>query len=68
VIRLSGEILASAQELLFRHPLRAADAVQVACALRTAAVLGASRLTFITADRRQEAAAHIEGLATRLLA
>jgi predicted nucleic acid-binding protein len=47
--------------LLRTHPLRAADALQLAAALRLAQA-GASDLMFLTADARLADAAEIEGL------
>lgn len=50
-----------AERIVEVHPLRAADALQVAAALVVAA--GQPRtVTFVTLDRRQAAAAAVEGL------
>lgn len=50
-----------AVRLLRTHPLRAADALQLAAALRLAQA-GQSNLAFLTADTRLADAAEIEGL------
>lgn len=58
------ETFTLAEGLLFRHPLRAADALQLAGALRVRVALPelAADLEFWTADERQAAAAEAEGL------
>jgi predicted nucleic acid-binding protein len=48
------------------HPLRAADAMQLAAAM-TAAKMRPSSLEFVTADRRLAAAAAREGFTVRML-
>jgi predicted nucleic acid-binding protein len=68
LIGLSEDVYLLAQELLFRHTLRAADAIQLACALQARAALGEVPLTFVTADRQQARAAQAEGLRVELLA
>jgi hypothetical protein len=52
--------LVEARALVKRHSLRTLDAIQLACAVDTARVLGES-LTFVSADRRLLAAAAAEG-------
>ena len=53
--------------LVTGHPLRAADAIQIASALLVAMRMPAAQLHFWTADRRQAAAAQAEGLDVELL-
>ena len=65
VIRLTNTILSKTRPLLERHPLRAADAIQLASALQANAPLvaaGLPPLTFLSADDRLLLAAHAEGL------
>lgn len=59
-----------AEALLFRHHLRAADAVQIATALMTERVLAPVErdFRFCTADDRQRRAATAEGLAVEFIA
>ena len=52
----------TARRLLRTHPLRAADALQLAAAI-TAAENALSQLAFVSMDTRLVAAAHREGLA-----
>jgi uncharacterized protein len=65
VIALAASVQEEAEHLLLHHPLRAADAVHVASGKVVAVALGAAGedFTFVTADRRQAAAAMAEGLA-----
>ena len=61
-VRVSDEVLVAAQALLWRHPLRTLDALQLGTALivtRSAP----TALRFGTADRRLAEAAEAEGLA-----
>ena len=67
VIDLNDTIYARAEELVFIHALRAADAVHLACALQTAAAVTTPVFEFWTADRRQARAASAEGLGVRLV-
>ena len=68
VIAWDEIILTHSQRLVFAHPLRAYDAVQVASALRLAQLLaGLTEVTFCTADHRQAEAAIAEGLQTELV-
>jgi hypothetical protein len=59
VLNLTVQVVQSAIGLLERFPLRTLDALHVACALEWPADL------FVTADRRQLAAAAASGLRTR---
>jgi predicted nucleic acid-binding protein len=63
-VSLDTSIVAQAERLLFRYPLRAYDAVQVASAQRVARTLVdlLSDFRFCTADRPQVQAAQSEGL------
>jgi predicted nucleic acid-binding protein len=58
-----------AERLLFAHPLRAYDAVQLATALRAAQLVRnlTADYRFCTADRAQAAAATGEGLSVELI-
>lgn len=58
-----------AERLVFAHPIRAYDAVQLASALRAARFLAglAGEVTFCTADRNQGRAGVSEGLQVELL-
>lgn len=58
-----------AEQLLFRHTLRAYDAVQLATALRVARMFAGSNVDFrfCTADRAQGAAASAEGLVVEMI-
>ncbi len=67
VVALTDEVYARAEQLLFRHPLRAFDATHLSCALVIAARLPLLGLEFWTADRRQAQAAGVEGLAVELV-
>ncbi len=69
VLALTPALQDVAERLVFAHPLRAADALQLATALAAARVvaLAGEGLSFITADRRQAAAALAEGLDVELL-
>jgi predicted nucleic acid-binding protein len=67
LIQLTDDVFADAERLVFTHPLRAYDAVHLACALAAAAQLPSAGLEFWTGDRRQAQAATAEGLAVRLV-
>ena len=60
-LALTSRVQRRAESLLFRHALRAADAIHVANALELLALLS-EPLIFLTADRRQADAAEAEGL------
>ncbi len=64
VVALDEATYERAEQLLFAHPLWAYDALQLACALRTAALLAdvTDDFRFCTADRAQGDAATREGL------
>lgn len=65
VISLKDEIIASSEDLLERHPLRAYDAIQLASALEANNGLLAAQSTpliFVSADKRLLDAASAEGL------
>lgn len=67
VIRLTDEIVGRAEDLLEHHPLRAADALQLASALAVSNRLMASNLSglvFVSGDQRLLTAAMAEGLQT----
>lgn len=66
-IELSAQIIRRAEGVLFAHPLRAYDAVQLASALEirdSLLVIGGDPPVFVSADRRLLAAAEAEGLVT----
>jgi predicted nucleic acid-binding protein len=65
-VAVTEHVQRSAEQLLFRHPLRAADAIHVANALELVATLR-QPLVFLTADRRQADAAGAEGLAVEFV-
>lgn len=70
VVAVTEVVYRTAERLLFAHPLRAYDALQLAAALVAADTLGelAPDFRFCTADRAQAAAAAAEGLAVELIA
>src|SRR5438093_12211725 len=63
-VALEPSIYDRTARVVFAHPVRGFDAVQIACALHVRPVLAAvdPDLLFVTADRRQAAAAAAEGL------
>jgi hypothetical protein len=63
VVELSGAVVARAVELLVRHPLRAADALQLASCLELRERLKVP-CVFVCSDERLLAAARLESLAT----
>lgn len=63
VVELSPEVLKAARAALLRHPLRSADAVQLASALILRERLR-TQIAFLTFDERLGAAAEGEGLAS----
>lgn len=64
VVEVRRSILDLAVELVERRPLRAYDAVQLACAQRLSE-RGRTAVTFVCADRRLVEAAVAEGLRAR---
>jgi len=62
ILLLSGDALALARELIYRHPLRSADAIHLASALLLARKTPASEWEFVCADKRLRDAATSEGL------
>jgi predicted nucleic acid-binding protein len=64
LVEVRPPVLAFAAELVVRHPLRAYDAIQLACAVRLARSAGVA-LTFVCADRDLLTAAVAEGLKAR---
>ncbi|HEV2122844.1 MAG TPA: type II toxin-antitoxin system VapC family toxin [Chloroflexota bacterium] len=67
IIKMNSTVYTKAQQLMFRHPLRAYDALQLASALTAQAALQHTALQFWTADRRQASAAEAEGLTVEFL-
>ena len=59
IINLTPEVIAASTSLLEASPLRAMDALHIACALEWGAEL------FVSSDKRQVAAAKKTGLRTR---
>jgi len=70
VVGLDEPVFARAEQLLFSYPLRAYDALQLACGLRVAGLLSDLQrdLRFCTADRTQARAAAAEGLEVEYIA
>ena len=67
LVELAAAVADQARLLLERHPLRAADAIQLASCLLSAAALqsaGLPALVFLAADNNLLSAAQAEGLAT----
>ena len=69
VTALDESILRRAERLLFRHPLRAYDAVQIATAIQVvrAGSTAGSDVLFCTADAGQRQAAVAEGLGVEFI-
>ncbi|MEX2271536.1 MAG: type II toxin-antitoxin system VapC family toxin [Vicinamibacterales bacterium] len=65
IVGVSSEVLTTAETLVATHPLRALDAIHVASAQLFATRIAAPRLTFVSADARQTAAAAAVGMSTR---
>ncbi len=63
-VAVTPAVLVRAEALLWKHPLRAADAIHLACAQTLLAILlpGDGGLTFVTADQRQAEAAQAAGM------
>ncbi|MBI3973011.1 MAG: type II toxin-antitoxin system VapC family toxin [Chloroflexi bacterium] len=68
VVGLSDQVFTLAEQLLFRHRLRAGDALHLAAALIVGRASPALSVQFWTADKQQAAAAQREGLLVTLLA
>lgn len=64
LVEVTAEVTAQAHRLLTRHPLRAADALQLASCLEFQDRLGVG-VTFVAWDGRLLAAARREGLTTK---
>lgn len=64
LVEVTAEVTAQAHRLLTRHPLRAADALQLASCLEFQDRLGLD-VTFVAWDGRLLAAARREGLTTK---
>lgn len=67
VIMLDNEIIERAEKLTDKYPLRAADAIQLACAISVSSRLRTNssyQVIFLSADIRLLAAATEEGLST----
>lgn len=62
VVLLSQDVLTLARQILYRHPLRSADAVHLASALLLARKTPEPPLEFVCADQRLSTAASNEGL------
>lgn len=65
LVEVTSNVLATAEALVATHPLRTLDAIHVASAQLFAARITASKLTFVSADARQTAAAAAVGMTTR---
>ena len=62
VVGILGDVVSRATDLVRAHSLRAADAVQLACALKAAALLPErEHLLFVSADVELNSAAEKEG-------
>lgn len=62
ILLLNQDVLSLARQVLYRHPLRSADAIHLASALLLARKTPATGWEFVCADQRLGAAASIEGL------
>lgn len=60
VVPLESAIITNARHLVLQYPLRALDAIQLACAKHIAHLLP-TQLSFISADQRLLSAARLEG-------
>jgi uncharacterized protein len=69
IMAIDDDICSRAENLLFHHPLRAYDALQLVTALRVARMFAGSNVEFrfCTADRAQGAAAAAEGLVVEMI-
>jgi predicted nucleic acid-binding protein len=61
IVIMSGDVLSVARQMLYRHPLRSADAIHLASALFLARTIPSSRWAFVCADGRLCDAAEAEG-------
>ena len=69
VVAVDEQVYQRAEQLLFSHPLRAYDALQLAAALIVVGLFGSSmQFRFCSADRTQAQAARAEGLDVELIA
>jgi predicted nucleic acid-binding protein len=66
-VEISRDVLALAETLSAGHPLRALDAIHVACAQLFATRMGTTAFTFVSADIRQTSAADTLGITTKLI-
>lgn len=62
-VPLDDAVMKLAREVIRKHPLRALDAIQLACAIQASQLLSTSMI-FASADQRLLAAAAAEGFAT----
>ena len=67
LIESTDPIYATAQQLVFQHPLRSLDSLHLASALAVSARIGQAALQFWTADEQQARAALSEGLMVELV-
>jgi uncharacterized protein len=61
IVILSEDVLSLARQIVYRHPLRSADAIHLASALLLARATPTDRWSFICADGRLCDAAEAEG-------
>ena len=61
IVIMSDDVLSLARQMLYRHPLRSADAIHLASALLLARTTPTDGWAFICADRRLCDAAEAEG-------
>ena len=66
-LAVAEPVLVQAEQLLFHHPLRTIDALQLACAMAASTILSTG-VQFWTADQHQARAASAEALAVTLVA
>ena len=67
LVEVGPEVLAAAERLVATHPLRTLDAIHVASAQLFAVRMSTTELLFVSADKRQTAAAAAVGLAAKLI-
>ncbi len=68
MVALTEDVISRAETFVIRHPLRALDAIHLACALSVPYDPRVGAIQFWTADRQQAAAARAEGLVVELIA